>query len=78
MGVVSWVHGILEGSTDYTSQSSRLEEQNESVAEETRGSMFQCPSCETVYIANDMTRCSRCDVAVDDVQPVRSLLAGSD
>lgn len=41
-------------------------------------SLFECPSCETVYIGIEMTRCSQCDVAFDDAQSARSPVAGMD
>lgn len=78
MGVVSWLRTALEGGPKDHRGGTGPEESVEMVAEEDRGSLFECPSCETVYIAIEMTRCSRCDVAVENIDPARPILAGPD
>lgn len=77
MGLVARLRGVLGGNTNDVPQDSRQKGKNDSVPRENRPSLFQCPSCETVYIAIEMAQCSRCDVGVEDIPSARPQLARS-
>ncbi|WP_276273869.1 hypothetical protein [Haloarcula litorea] len=52
--------------------SSGSEDDTKSIREQS--SLFQCRTCNTVYVAIDKTRCKDCD---DAVEPVRATLSNA-
>lgn len=79
MSVRSRLHAVLGNGSNDTRQNPNLEEEAQDPKtegeDEIKGdsvSLFECPSCETVYLAIEKTRCSQCDVAFDTAQAAPS------
>lgn len=52
--------------------SSNEEEPNPSSTDQNSPSLFQCPSCQSVYVAVEKVECSSCDTAVEQLDTTRS------
>lgn len=63
-GVVSVVEGQLGRKNESPTQT---DDEDLSPADESRSTLYQCPDCESVYVALDKQTCSTCDAAVEEV-----------
>ena len=67
LGIVSKVRDALEGNENKVGKRIQSDTRSESATADTSASLFHCPSCETVYIAEEKAECSGCGVAVEAV-----------
>lgn len=76
MGVFAWLHAISGVGSSSSRQSHRPAADHAS--DRQRSTLFQCPECETVYIACEDRRCSNCEVVVERVQSTPTTISESD
>lgn len=79
MGPLSRIRSVLTGDAVGSSLNTQPEKKEEVVDQSpTEGpvpTLFQCPSCKSVYIAIEMAQCSSCHMAVEQLQPARDTRA---
>ena len=61
---MNWLRELFGDSTDSSSTEA---------VERSTASLYECPSCETVYISEGMQSCPECEARVDTVPDEREL-----
>lgn len=69
-GLIHWLRTVLRGTPTNQPEPPTFEEENNQRDVRKKASLFECPSCDTVYIAQELNQCSTCDVSVEDVDSV--------
>lgn len=70
--VVSAVEGQLGGKDE---AAAREDDEDPSSPDEPQPALFQCPDCESVYVAVDKRTCTTCETAVEQVPSTLSRTA---
>ena len=75
-GVVSAVGATL-GRTEEASEEStaKSDDADPSPQNDARSTLYQCPDCESVYVAIDKEACDTCDTAVEEIPSTLSRTA---
>lgn len=69
-GVVATVEGQFGGTSD--GPGGEDDEEELAQPDAPRAALFQCPDCESVYVAVDKRTCITCEAAVEEIPSTRS------
>ena len=62
---ITRMRSVVTGRSNGSAPTTQPHVQDEPTTEEPATSLFQCPSCNSVYIAIEMEQCSNCEIAVE-------------